>query len=110
MSEIVKKESLRWWVSPSQELTEGVYMLRELGRHFGRDERYWKHHRGHLKVINQMDISENLVLPFIHSVNGVRTVILIEFDMPKTENVAPIMIDSIKENGMIAMLEIKESD
>ncbi|MBO1087183.1 hypothetical protein [Enterococcus mundtii] len=102
---LVRKNAKKWWVCDSQELIENVYMLSEFGRHFGRDERYWKHHKQQLKVINQLDLSSQLVLPFVYAVKGVRTVVLLEFDIEKSENIAPMMIESWEDDNIVAMLQ-----
>ena len=108
MSNLIKKEALRWWVSEDQVLIENVYMLKSFGSHYGRDERFLKHHRKQLEVIDKLEISDKLVLPFIYPVKGVRTVILIEFDMDKVDNIAPLMIEKFEEDNIIAMLEVFE--
>lgn len=111
MSKLFKEKATNWWVSDDQTLIESVYMLNALSSRYGRDERYWKHHKNHVSLINELKISEKLVLPFIQSVNGLRTVVLVEFDLERTESIAPIMIEGFKNNDIVAFLEHeKESE
>lgn len=97
MSDILKVKSDRWWVSSDQKFIETCYMVDVFGSYYGYDEKYWSNMAKIVATINEMDLSDKLVLPFVHAVGGVKTVVLMSFDIDKTDILAPYRIDDYKD-------------
>lgn len=98
----------KYWLSEDQSFTESVYMLQTFAGYYGKDERYWGHHKGQLEVINQLDISNNLVLPYVHTINGTRTIVLLEFELDKSFDYSPVQIKKWSDEEIVATLEKRE--
>lgn len=108
MGKLIELKATNQWECDEQEFIENVYLLQMFANHYGRDERYYKHFNEQLDIIGKLNISDKLVLPYIGTMNGKRTVVLLEFDLDKNEEYFPGTITKGGEFEVFATLETKE--
>lgn len=96
-------KSTKWWMHGDQVLTETCRMLDDFANKHGLEAHYWANLALLRDVIDSIELSDKLILPFLEAHDGALKTVLIEFDIDKTKILSPVKILSY-EDGVYTVL------